>query len=76
MTTARNTMPPPPANPIGTVIAGSLPQASARLGVHRNTVLSRVARAREPGVALDDPEQRLALHILCHSPAPRAARPA
>jgi hypothetical protein len=46
---------------------GSLSQASARLGVHRNTVLARVARARELGLAFDDPTQRLALHVLCHS---------
>jgi hypothetical protein len=46
---------------------GSLSQASVRLGVHRNTVLSRVARARELGLAFDDPGQRLALHVLCHS---------
>ncbi|WP_051581149.1 PucR family transcriptional regulator [Pseudonocardia acaciae] len=46
---------------------GSLSQASARLGVHRNTVLSRVARARELGLTLDDPTQRLALHVLCYA---------
>lgn len=52
---------------------GSLSQASARLGVHRNTVLSRVARARELGLTFDDPAQRLALHVLCYALAP--ARP-
>ncbi|TNC25469.1 PucR family transcriptional regulator [Amycolatopsis alkalitolerans] len=46
---------------------GSLSQASARLGVHRNTVLSRVARAKELGLVLDDPARRLALHVLCYS---------
>lgn len=46
---------------------GSLSQASTRLGVHRNTVLARVARARELGLPLDDPAQRLALHVLCYS---------
>jgi hypothetical protein len=46
---------------------GSLSQASVRLGVHRNTVLSRVARARELGLVFDDPAQRLALHVLCYS---------
>jgi sugar diacid utilization regulator len=46
---------------------GSLSQASVQLGVHRNTVLSRVARARELGLAFDDPAQRLALHVLCYS---------
>lgn len=57
---------------IDTVLAvldcgGSLSQASARLGVHRNTVLSRVARAKELGLTYDDPDHRLALHVLCYS---------
>ena len=57
---------------VGTVLAvldcgGSLSQASARLGVHRNTVLARVVRARQLGLAFDDPAQRLALHVLCHA---------
>jgi sugar diacid utilization regulator len=46
---------------------GSLSQASQRLGVHRNTVLARVARARQLGLAFDDPAQRLALHVLCYA---------
>ncbi|MGI3786504.1 MAG: helix-turn-helix domain-containing protein [Janthinobacterium lividum] len=46
---------------------GSLSKASIRLGVHRNTVLARVGRARQLGLALDDPTQRLALHVLCHA---------
>lgn len=46
---------------------GSLSQASARLGVHRNTVLSRVARAKELGLVFDDPGRRLALHVLCYA---------
>jgi hypothetical protein len=46
---------------------GSLSKAAARLGVHRNTVLSRVARAKELGLAFDDPAHRLALHVLCYS---------
>src|SRR6202042_3036933 len=46
---------------------GSLSQASQRLGVHRNTVLARVARSRQLGVAFDDPAQRLALHVLCYA---------
>ncbi|PWJ49561.1 PucR C-terminal helix-turn-helix domain-containing protein [Quadrisphaera granulorum] len=45
---------------------GSLVAASAELGVHRNTVLARTARARELGLALDDPGQRLPLHVACH----------
>ncbi|GAB2971186.1 helix-turn-helix domain-containing protein [Amycolatopsis acidiphila] len=46
---------------------GSLSQASARLGVHRNTVLARIARAKELGLVFDDPSWRLALHVLCYS---------
>lgn len=57
---------------VGTVLAvldcgGSLSQASRLLGVHRNTVLARVVRARQLGVVFDDPAQRLALHVLCHA---------
>ncbi|MHA3701077.1 PucR family transcriptional regulator [Jatrophihabitans sp. YIM 134969] len=74
---------------VGTVLAvldcgGSLSQASARLGVHRNTVLARLVRARQLGLVYDDPTQRLALHVLCHAlatlwdavPAPAADDPA
>lgn len=46
---------------------GSLSQASQRLSVHRNTVLSRLARARQLGLTYDDPAQRLALHVLCYA---------
>lgn len=46
---------------------GSLSQASQRLGVHRNTVLTRVARARQLGLDFEDPAQRLSLHVLCHA---------
>lgn len=46
---------------------GSLSQASQRLGVHRNTVLARLTRARQLGLAYDEPEQRLALHVLCYA---------
>ncbi|SNR91800.1 PucR family transcriptional regulator [Blastococcus mobilis] len=46
---------------------GSLSQASQRLGVHRNTVLTRVARARQLGLDFEDPGQRLSLHVLCHA---------
>jgi hypothetical protein len=45
---------------------GSLSQASQRLGVHRNTVLARVTRARQLGLAFEEPTQRLALHVLCY----------
>ncbi|MBV9845171.1 MAG: helix-turn-helix domain-containing protein [Kutzneria sp.] len=47
--------------------AGSTGQAAARLGVHRNTVLSRIERIRARGVDLDSPDQRLALHLACYS---------
>jgi len=46
---------------------GSLAQASHRLGVHRNTVLARIVRAKQLGLVFDDPHQRLALHVLCHA---------
>jgi hypothetical protein len=46
---------------------GSLSQASHRLGVHRNTVLARLARARQLGLTYDEPGQRLALHVLCYA---------
>ncbi|HEY4421732.1 MAG TPA: helix-turn-helix domain-containing protein [Pseudonocardia sp.] len=46
---------------------GSLSQASTRLGVHRNTVLARVARAKELGLVVDDPNRRLAMHVLCYA---------
>ncbi|HEX7660614.1 MAG TPA: helix-turn-helix domain-containing protein [Pseudonocardiaceae bacterium] len=46
---------------------GSLSQASQRLGVHRNTVLARLARARQVGMAFEEPGQRLALHVLCYA---------
>lgn len=45
---------------------GSLSHASDRLKVHRNTVLARVTRARKLGLAFDDPDQRLALHLICY----------
>jgi hypothetical protein len=61
---------------------GSLNQASQRLGVHRNTVLARVMRARQLGLAYEEPTQRLALHVLCYvlnslwKAEPPAAQPA
>jgi len=61
---------------VGAVLAvldcgGSLGRAAERLGVHRNTVLTRVGRGRALGLALDDADQRLALHVLCHALATR-----
>lgn len=43
---------------------GSITSASARLGVHRNTLQQRLRRASELGLPLDDPERTLALHLL------------
>lgn len=45
---------------------GSLSQASDRLSVHRNTVLARVTRARKLGLAFDQPDRRLGLHLICY----------
>ncbi|MGD0561282.1 MAG: helix-turn-helix domain-containing protein [Streptosporangiaceae bacterium] len=39
-------------------------ETAARLGLHRNTVAQRIRRAeRELSVSLDDPDQRLAVHL-------------
>lgn len=53
---------------------GSLSHASQMLGVHRNTVLSRITRIRELGVTFEDPAQRLALHMMCRVLATKTAR--
>ncbi|MGW8886143.1 helix-turn-helix domain-containing protein [Streptomyces sp. NPDC055749] len=46
--------------------AGAAPTAAAEvLGVHRNTVASRLERIRALGFDPDDPSQRLALHLAC-----------
>lgn len=46
----------------------SLVEAAAVLGVHRNTVSTRVSRIQQLlGVDLDDPETRLALHLACRT---------
>lgn len=46
--------------------AGAAPTAAAGvLGVHRNTVASRLDRIRALGFDPDDPSQRLALHLAC-----------
>lgn len=44
--------------------AGSVTAAAERLGVHRNTMQSRLRRAGELGLRLDDPEQLLSTHLL------------
>ncbi|MEJ7647749.1 MAG: helix-turn-helix domain-containing protein [Nakamurella sp.] len=46
----------------------SLADTAAVLGVHRNTVSARIARAVDLlGVDLDDPDERLALQLACRS---------
>jgi len=46
----------------------SFVDAAAVLGVHRNTVADRIARAsRLLSVDLTDPETRLALHLACRT---------
>jgi hypothetical protein len=46
----------------------SLTETAAVLGVHRNTVTARIARAQELlGMELTDPDERLALHLACRS---------
>ncbi|WP_400996638.1 PucR family transcriptional regulator [Agromyces sp. GXQ0307] len=45
--------------------SGIVPTAAA-LGLHRNTVSSRIQRVQELlGIDMDDPEARLALHLAC-----------
>ncbi|MHA6623646.1 PucR family transcriptional regulator [Pseudonocardia sp. DLS-67] len=46
----------------------SLTETAAVLGVHRNTVATRMAKAQDLlGVELTDPDERLALHLACRS---------
>lgn len=52
---------------------GSTSRAAERLGVHRNTVTSRVDRIRRFGIPLDDPDRRLELHVACYLVAPQDA---
>ncbi|MGH3705720.1 MAG: helix-turn-helix domain-containing protein [Agromyces sp.] len=41
---------------------------AAALGLHRNTVSTRIQRAQELlGVDMTDPEARLALHLACRA---------
>src|SRR5665811_2409053 len=54
---------------------GSTSRAAERLGVHRNTVTSRVDRIRRFGIPLDDPDRRLELHVACYLITPRGADP-
>ncbi|MEU4227040.1 helix-turn-helix domain-containing protein [Nonomuraea sp. NPDC026600] len=41
-------------------------RAAEALGVHRNTVTTRLERIRAAGYDLDDPATRLALHLAVH----------
>ena len=59
--------------------AGSATTASALLGIHRNTIQSRLRRAAELGVPLDTPSQLLSTHLLLsaldlHSVTPSTLR--
>ncbi|MDP9869929.1 MULTISPECIES: PucR family transcriptional regulator [Streptosporangium] len=45
---------------------GGASRAAERLGVHRNTVTTRLDRIRAAGFDIDDPASRLALHLACH----------
>lgn len=55
---------------VGTLAAvldeGGALRAAERLGVHRNTVTTRLERVRAAGFDLDDPSTRLALHLAVH----------
>ncbi|NRQ40197.1 helix-turn-helix domain-containing protein, partial [Nonomuraea sp. NN258] len=45
---------------------GGALKAADRLGVHRNTVTTRLDRIKSAGFDLDDPANRLALQLACH----------
>ncbi|PZG23539.1 PucR family transcriptional regulator [Nonomuraea aridisoli] len=45
---------------------GGALKAAERLGVHRNTVTTRLDRIKTAGFDLDDPATRLALQLACH----------
>ncbi|NUT42204.1 MAG: helix-turn-helix domain-containing protein, partial [Thermoactinospora sp.] len=45
---------------------GGALKAAERLGVHRNTVTTRLDRIKAAGYDLDDPATRLALQLACH----------
>ena len=47
-------------------VGGSTTGAAEALGVHRNTVTSRLARMRVLGIDVDRPEARLGLHLAAH----------
>jgi hypothetical protein len=52
---------------------GGASRAAERLGVHRNTITTRLDRIRAAGFDVDDPETRLALHLAAHVLRPRSA---
>ncbi|MFC5824015.1 PucR family transcriptional regulator [Nonomuraea insulae] len=45
---------------------GGALKAAERLGVHRNTITTRLDRIKSAGFDLDDPATRLALQLACH----------
>ncbi|MFG1699828.1 PucR family transcriptional regulator [Nonomuraea sp. NPDC049309] len=45
---------------------GGALRAAERLGVHRNTITTRLERIKAAGFDLDDPTTRLALQLACH----------
>ncbi len=45
---------------------GGALKAAERLGVHRNTITTRLDRIRAAGFDLDDAATRLALQLACH----------
>ncbi|MFI6736514.1 PucR family transcriptional regulator [Nonomuraea sp. NPDC050451] len=45
---------------------GGALKAAERLGVHRNTITTRLERIKSAGFELDDPATRLALQLACH----------
>ncbi|MFC7642454.1 PucR family transcriptional regulator [Streptosporangium lutulentum] len=50
---------------------GGASRAAERLGIHRNTVTTRLERIRAAGFDVDDPGTRLALHLAAHVLRPR-----
>jgi hypothetical protein len=63
-----------PAELLGTLLEtlaalldeGGALRAAERLGVHRNTITTRLERIKAAGFDLDDPTTRLALQLACH----------
>ncbi|MFD0473694.1 helix-turn-helix domain-containing protein [Nonomuraea thailandensis] len=45
---------------------GGALKAAERLGVHRNTITTRLDRIKSAGFDLDDAVTRLALQLACH----------